>query len=73
MAKIVQNFYELDVYKKAFNISLEVHRESLSFPKIEQYALADQLRRATKSICANIGEGFHKQLNSKSSNHEMTK
>jgi four helix bundle protein len=30
-------------------------------PQIEQYALADQLRRASKSICANLAEGFGKQ------------
>ncbi len=37
---------------------------SLDFPKIEQYALADQVRRASKSICANIAEGFGKQRQS---------
>jgi four helix bundle protein len=38
-----------------------VHKASLEFPKIEQYALADQIRRASKSICANLAEGFGKQ------------
>jgi four helix bundle protein len=33
----------------------------LEFPKIEQYALGDQIRRASKSICANVAEGFGKQ------------
>ena len=33
-------------------------------PQIEQYALADQLRRASKSICANLAEGFGKQSQS---------
>ncbi|WP_439258497.1 four helix bundle protein [Lonepinella sp. BR2271] len=33
-------------------MSLEVHQASLNFPKIEQYALADQLRRSSKSVCA---------------------
>jgi four helix bundle protein len=37
----------------------------LRFPKIEQYALGDQIRRASKSICANIGEGFGKQRQSR--------
>ncbi len=35
-------------------------------PQIEQYALADQVRRASKSICANLAEGFGKQSQSKS-------
>ena len=45
-------------------MSLEIHKESLRFPKIEQFGLADQLRRASKSICANIAEGFAKQRRS---------
>lgn len=65
MAKIVQYFYELDVYQKAFEVSLDLHKASLAFPKIEQYAMADQIRRASKSISANIAEGFHKQKSSK--------
>ena len=38
-----------------------MHRKSLEFPPLEQRALADQLRRASKSICANIAEGFSRQ------------
>ena len=55
---------DLDVFKKAYTASLEIHKLSLDLPKIEQYALADQMRRASKSICANIVEGFGKQRNS---------
>lgn len=61
---LARTFEELDVYQRAFRVSLEVHRTTLSFPKIEQFALADQLRRASKSICANIAEGFAKQRSS---------
>jgi len=46
-------------------VSLEVHRFTLTMPQIEQYALADQVRRASKSICANLAEGFGKQGQSK--------
>ena len=49
---------KLIVFEKAYELSLEIHRVSLGFPKIEQYALADQIRRASKSICANLAEGF---------------
>src|SRR5262249_6312795 len=45
--------------------SLELHKASKLFPKDEQYSLADQIRRASKSICANIAEGFAKQIVSK--------
>ena len=60
----VSSFEDLEVFQRAYRVSLELHRESLRFPKIEQYALADQLRRASKSICANIAEGFAKQRRS---------
>ena len=60
----VGNVRELRVYRRAFELSLEVHKASLEFPKIEQYALADQLRRSSKSICANLAEGFSRQAQS---------
>lgn len=63
--KYARSFYELDVYKKAYQASLDLHRSSLSFPKTEQYALANQLRRSSKGICANIAEGYAKQQLSK--------
>ena len=56
---------DLDVFKRAYRISLEVHRCSLNFPSIEQYALGDQVRRASKGICANLAEGFGRQAASK--------
>ena len=65
MKKFVHCVEDLDVFQKAYQASLIIHKLTLSFPKIEQYALADQLRRATKSICANLAEGFAKQRDSK--------
>ncbi len=62
---LIKTYEDLDVFKSAFTLSVEIHRVSLEFPKIEQYALADQLRRSSKSICANIAEGFGKQQLSK--------
>jgi len=50
--------FDLNVFKRAYRVSLEIHRVSLDFPKIEQYATGDQLRRASKSICANLAEGL---------------
>jgi four helix bundle protein len=61
----VTTFHDLDVYQRAYAISLEIHRASLEFPRIEQFVLADQMRRASKSICANIAEGFGRQRQSR--------
>ena len=51
-------FEDLAVFQRAYAISLAVHRKSLDFPAIEQRGLADQVRRASKSICANLAEGW---------------
>ena len=56
---------DLEVFKRAYRISLDVHRCSVNFPSIEQYALGDQIRRASKGICANLAEGFGRQVASK--------
>ncbi len=61
----VKEYSDLEVWKKAYELSLKIHKASLSFPKIEQYSLADQIRRSSKSVCANIAEGFVKQKSSK--------
>src|SRR5271163_3701496 len=56
------NAEDLDVFKRAYALSIQLHRASLNFPKIEQYAgLADQLRRASKSVCGLIVEGGGRQ------------
>ena len=60
----IRSFEDLDVFQRAYRVSLDIHRASLEFPKIEQYALADQVRRASKAICANLAEGFAKQRQS---------
>ena len=61
MTKRVESFEDLEVFRRAYRASLDVHRASLKFPAIEQRVLGDQIRRASKSICANIAEGFGKQ------------
>ena len=63
-ANRISSFEGLEVFQRAYRASLEIHKQSLGFPKIEQFALADQIRRASKSICANIAEGFAKQRRS---------
>ena len=53
---------DLQIYQISYRLMLEIHQLTLSFPIIEQYGgIADQLRRSSKSITANITEGFGKQ------------
>ena len=63
--KRVVSFEDLEVFRRAYRVSLEIHRASLAFPAVEQRALADQIRRASKSICANVAEGYGRQKRSK--------
>ena len=63
--KKVVSFEDLEVFQRAYRASLDIHRASLSFPAIDQRVLGDQLRRASKSICANVAEGYGRQKRSK--------
>ena len=48
----------LRVFQLAYALSLDIHRASLTWPKVEQYGgIADQVRRSTKSVCALLAEG----------------
>ena len=62
---LARRFEDLEVFQRAYKVSLEVHRVTLQMPQIEQYALADQVRRASKGICANLAEGFGRQAQSR--------
>ena len=65
MSKRARNVEDLDVFRRAYELSLHLHRASQSFPKPEQYAgLADQLRRSSKSVCGLIVEGSGRQSSS---------
>ena len=63
--KRVVSFEDLEVFQRAYRMSLDIHRQSLALPQIEQRVLADQMRRASKSICANVAEGYSRQKRSK--------
>ena len=57
----VYNFKETTVYKKAFALSMELFQISKSFPKEEKYSLTDQVRRSSRSVCANLAEAYRKK------------
>jgi four helix bundle protein len=63
--KQIRRFGDLEVFQLAYRVSLEIHRLTLELPREEQCGLADQMRKASKSICANVAEGFGKQNISK--------
>jgi four helix bundle protein len=62
-----KDVWSLEVFRRAYALSLDVHRTSLGFPKNEQYGgVADQLRRSSKSVCALLAEGAGRRTESES-------
>ena len=55
------DFKDLLVYRKAFDLAMEIFEISKTFPKEETYSLTDQVRRSSRSVCANIGEAYRKR------------
>ncbi|MCB0313435.1 MAG: four helix bundle protein [Calditrichae bacterium] len=56
-----KSFTGLKVYQLAYELAMEVFHLSKSFPKEEIFSLTNQLRRASRSVCANISEGYRKR------------
>ena len=57
-----QGFRDLRVYQLAFKLAMEIYEESKKFPREERYSLTDQIRRASRSVPGNIGEGYRRRL-----------
>ncbi len=50
---------DLDVYKKLFDLAIEIHNLTLSLPRFELFEIGSQLRRSSNSAPANLAEGFN--------------
>src|SRR6266516_4443676 len=61
MPERISSFKDLRVYKLAFELQQDVFATSKDFPAEERYALTDQVRRASRSIGANLSEAWHKR------------
>lgn len=57
----LQGYRDLKVYQLAYKLAMEIFEDSKSFPKEERYSLTDQIRRSSRSVAANIAEGFRKR------------
>ncbi len=61
MSKKIRTHRELEVYQKAFDAAMHIFELSKSFPKEETYSLTDQIRRSSRSVCANLAEAWRKR------------
>ncbi|WP_166967919.1 four helix bundle protein [Yeosuana marina] len=55
------DFKKLLAYQKSFDLAMAIFEISKSFPKEETYSLTDQIRRSSRSVCANISEAYRKR------------
>ena len=56
----IRHFRELEVYQLAMGTAMRIFEVSKLFPAEEKYSLTDQIRRSSRSVCANIAEGWRK-------------
>jgi four helix bundle protein len=61
MSTKITSHADLEVYRYAFEVAMRVFELSKSFPKEETYSLTDQLRRSSRSVCANLAEAWRKR------------
>lgn len=57
----VISFKETMLYKRAFGQAMKIFEMTKSFPKEEMYSLSDQVRRSSRSVCANLAEAYRKK------------
>ncbi len=57
----MRGFRDLRVYLLAYGLAMEIFNETKTFPKEERFSLTDQIRRSSRSVAANIAEGFRKR------------
>ena len=57
----IRSHNDLEVYGRAFETAMEVFAASNAFPKEEMYSLTDQVRRSSRSVCANLVEAWRKR------------
>ncbi len=56
-----EGFKDLKVYQLSYKLAMEIFEVSKKFPKEEVYSLTNQIRRSSRSVCANIAEAYRKR------------
>jgi four helix bundle protein len=62
MAKLAKDFKELRVYRNAIEAAMDIYEITKAFPPEEKYSMVNQIRRSSRSVCANIAEAWMKRL-----------
>ena len=59
--KSYRGYKDLKVYQMAYQLALDIHEVTKTFPKEEKYSLVDQIRRSSRSVPANLAEAWKKR------------
>jgi four helix bundle protein len=62
MAERINSARDLEVYKLAFDCAMRIFHITKAFPTEERYSLTDQIRRSSRSVCANLAEAWRKRM-----------
>jgi len=57
----IKDHKDLGIYQIAFSVAMEIFEVSKKFPVEEKFALTDQIRRSSRSVCANLAEAWRKR------------
>lgn len=58
---LIKSAKDLEVYRKAYTLAMEIFKISKTFPPEERYALTNQIRRSSRSVCLNLREAWAKR------------
>ncbi len=58
---MIKSLDDLKVYNQSYDLALRINKEILKLPRFEKYVLCDQMMRASRSVPANIAEGYAKK------------
>jgi four helix bundle protein len=61
MGNKIGSYRELRVYQNAMDSAMEIFERTKNFPAVEKYSMVDQMRRSSRSVCANIAEAWRKR------------
>jgi four helix bundle protein len=59
--KTIRHFRDLEVYQRSFALAIDIFQIGKTFPAEERYSLTDQIRRSSRSVCANLAEAWRKR------------
>ena len=61
MGERIESYKELRVFQKAMNTAMKIFESTKNFPTEEKYSMVDQIRRSSRSVCANLAEAWRKR------------